>query len=236
MMTGADFLDRIVELADKSTQDAVYRAKALNWLRLVVKDLQARQDTWHWRWLEKTATFNTVDSQHTYDLPTDMDTHKVFSITDRTDDVTLKYMNYDRFTRLVADPSEDEGLPSTIYTLWSDYLKLYPIPDDIRTLYMDYVRVITEPADNTTEIDVPDKYTPVLIDGVMVYVFRYDPTLGDFMGQAQIYEMGVNRMLTENKLVLGDYSRTESHREKWARSNEIQGKNSACFPLGNESM
>ena len=139
-MTGAQFLDFLcgksgqIGLLRKNTGDTSYRAFMLECLNLVLKDIQTKQVNWHWRFLERIAVAPTVADQMDYSLPTisggsafDIDTHKVFAVYDRTQDITYHYTPYERFIRLVADPTNNKG-SSCIWTLWANKLKLYPVP------------------------------------------------------------------------------------------------------------
>jgi len=219
-------------LMDKSSSDAKYRASALGWLNLIIQDIQNRQQNWHWRWLEKTATTSTVASQLNYELPTDIDTNKVLQVYDQTNDFTYRFIPYDRFKRMVADPSNNTGDPKS-WTLWANELLLYPVPLSVITVFMDYVSILTDASDNSTELSIPDKYRSVIIDGVLTYAYKFDPEMGNWQNQEAIYEIGIKKMLQDNQSNPAEIVKSESHRYRLMR-NKIDGRNSEYFPLAED--
>lgn len=225
-MTGKQFLNIICGstsafgLSDKNPNDARYRATALGWLNLVLKDIQNRQQNFHFRWLEKTATTTTVSGQHTYDLPADCDTSKVLNLYDRTNDITLKYQEYNRFTELVPDPSEDSG-DAYWWTFWANTIRLYPVPDSAYTLYLDYVKNITELADDDNTTDVPSKYDNLIISGAMVYVYKFDPKMGNWQTEKQSYELEIQKMIQDNAQMIASKGVPVSHRERRSQRGDM---------------
>lgn len=232
-MTGAQFLDFIVGksgqigMLQKNVNDTSYRAFMLSCLNLVLKDISNRQQQWHWRWLEKTATAPTVASQHTYDVPSDLDTNKILAVYERTNDITMKFMPYDKFVRLVADPSADSG-NAVIWTFYANTLRLYPVPSAVLTMYMDYIKTITALADSAGTTDVPAKYDTVIIDGALVYAYKFDKNMGDWAKQQVVFEAGVTRMIQDNNMSIGELAISESHRTRIARGT-LEG--AAVMPL-----
>ena len=229
-MTGQAFLDLLVGtnsrigLLDANASDTAYRALVLEWLNLVLKDISNRQQDWHWRFLEKTATAPTVADQLDYDLPADIDTDKIFSVFDRTNNITYTYMEHDKFLRAYPNPSLNTGNPS-IFTVWADVIKLYPIPSSVFTLFMKYIKTITLLADDSESTNVPAKYDTVIIDGVLMWAYKLDPQKGNSSEQARIYEYGaggspgnakggVQGMVEDNRMMISELSVTESHRTK----------------------
>ena len=232
-MTGKQYLDFLcgksgqIGLLDKNVSDSSYRAFMLDCLNLVLKDIQNRQINWHWRFLEKTATAPTVASQIDYDLPTDIDTNKLFALYDRTNDRTYKYIPYEKFVKFVADPSNSTG-QAIWWTLWASMIKLWPIPSSVITFYLDYVALATAWTDAATSNEVPAKYDNVIIDGALVYAYMFDPELGDKASKTNDYERGVQKMIQDNNLMINDGGETESHRVR--RFGADNGKHGA-FPL-----
>jgi len=212
--SGSQLLDLALRLADKSSADSAYRTLALDWFNLVLDDLASRQISYHWRWLEKTATTPTVSGQHAYDLPADCDTNKILNVYDRTNDITLKYVDYNTFVKYVADPSADAG-DATLYTFFAGTLRLYPVPDSAVTIYLDYVARITKLADDAVTIELPEKYEDVLIQGFLKYAYGFDRELGDYTAQVQIYEKKVDDMIRENGMMPGETVQGESHRTRY---------------------
>jgi len=236
--SGQEFLNilcgssTIEGLTDRNPEDSRYRATMLGWLNLVLKDIQNRQQGWHWRWLEKTATASTVAGQHSYDLPDDIDTNKMFALYDRTNDNTYTFVPYDRFVRLFPDPSNEQGTPRW-WTFWANTIRLYPVPASAFTFYLDYIKnitLLTDDASSTT--DVPEKFDEVIIDGALVYAYRFDPSLGDWKSQQQLYEAGIQKMINDNRMMINELAESESHRLKRGR-NLIDGRNSLYFPMPN---
>ena len=219
-MTGADFLNTLCGsstvhgLLDKNVLDTKYRATMLGWLNLTLKDIANRQVNWHWRWLEKTSTAPTVADQMDYDLPTDIDTNKLFAIYDRTTDRTYKYVPYERFISQVPDPTNSAG-DTIIWTFWAKAIKLYPIPDSVITFYLNYVGLATAWTDAATSNELPTKYDQIIIDGALVYAYKFDPDMGDWKTQQMAYEAGVQRMIQDNNMMIADRGETGSHRIKY---------------------
>jgi hypothetical protein len=239
-MTGEGLLDIIIAHCDKNSSDSSYRALALKWLNLIVKDIQSRQDGFHWRFLETTEDFDTVVDQFEYDFGTiltaTIDTTKVVHVYEKTNDVTLKYVPYERFRELVADETEDTGEPSTVFTLFKSRLMLFPVPSAVITHYIDFISIMGDVSDDTTELSIPDKYQKVVIDGILTYAYQFDPELGDRTAQEVIYENGMARMIRENRSVIAEDMMPVSHRERHGRKRSIDGRLSLLFPLDNTSM
>lgn len=225
-MQGSAFLDilcgssTIEGLLDKSSADTKFRLTCLGWLNLVLKDIQNRQQNWHWRFLEKTATASTVASQHTYDPPADIDTNKIVAIYDRTYDRTYTFRPYEDFVRLIADPTNDSG-QSYIWTWFAGSIRLWPVPASAWTMYLDYISLTTALTDAAVSCEIPAKYDPVIIDGVLTYGYRFDPELGDSIKQQALYEAGVNRMIKDNFMVIAEIMQSQSHRTRSGELTEI---------------
>lgn len=238
-MTGSEVLDDFLKIMDKNSNDTEYRALALIWLDLVFKDIQNRQKGFHWRFLEGTDNFDTAANDFDYVLttiitPDVIDTTKVIHVYDKTNDRTYKYVPYDRFRRRIADETADTGEPY-IFSIWSDDLLLYPVPDGIVTTYIDYVKMITAAADSSATCTIPDKYKNVVYDGLKVHGFQFDPDMGDWKAQQQIYEAGIQRMKDENAVVVSDMGRPVSHRAKHMMKDDVDGMKSVYFPIEDAS-
>lgn len=241
-MQGRELLDivcsssTVLGLSDKSSDDTVWRNTVLGWANLVKNDISNRQQTFHWRWLEKTSTTATVADQHSYDLPGDIDTSKIFAIYERTNDVTYQFIPYQKFVNLVANPSNDIGDPARWFTLWATTLRLYPVPSSVITIFLDYIKTITDIADDGVAIEIPEKYNTVLIDGILTYIYRFDPQLGDQSFQSQLYENGLAKMIKDNNQMIAENTMPTSHRERFLRRFEVNGRNSTFFPLGRQNI
>uniref|UniRef100_A0A6M3KPE7 Uncharacterized protein n=1 Tax=viral metagenome TaxID=1070528 RepID=A0A6M3KPE7_9ZZZZ len=203
----------VLGLSDKNVNDTVWRATVLGWINLVNKDISNRQQNFHWRWLEKTVTAPTAIGQHSYDKPIDMYMNKMFSVYDRTNNRTYIFKPYDEFVNLIPNPSLSSGSPGW-HTLFAGTIRLYPIPASIFTFFMDYGRRISSISDNATTIDIPDNYEDVVINGAMIYIYKFDPDMGDWKAQQQIYEAGIDRMIRDNNMSPSEKSQPQSHRNK----------------------
>ena len=234
-MTGATLLTNFLIRADKNSNDTGYRALALIWLDDIIKDIQNRQTNFHWRFLEKTATASTVIDQHSYDLPSDIDTNKIIAIYDRTEDITYRFMPYERFVRYVADPSNSTG-QSTIWTFFATTLRLYPVPDSEWTFFLDYIKIMSDGADSSATLDIPDKYKNIIIDGMLEKAFQFDPELGNTQIQRAIYEADVARMIMDNIQMPAEVQKSTSHRERYNRKGDLDGANSFLFPLASDNF
>ena len=85
-MTGEGLLTDLLVLAEKNSDDVEYRAMGLIWLDLIIKDIQNRQQSFHWRFLETTTTFNTAADDFDYVISTiasDMENNCGLSMWDR---------------------------------------------------------------------------------------------------------------------------------------------------------
>ena len=225
-MSGKDFLDilcgssTIEGLLDKNPNDIRYRVGCLNWLNLVLKDISTRQNSFHWLFLEKSATAPTVVDQHTYDPPIDIDTNKMFAIYDRTKDRTYKFVPYSKFVRYVPDPANYRG-DIIIWTFFANTIRMLNIPTSVFTMYMDFIKTITLFSDNATSFtDIPAKYDSVILNGALVYGYRFDPELGDWEKQQAIFEIGITNMVRENSMMIAELPETQSHR---TRGNDLGG-------------
>ena len=222
-MTGQNFLNVVcgsstVEgLLRYDPNDAKARVTVLGWLNLVLKDLANRQQNFHWRFLEKQATFNTAASDFDYALATiavDIDTTKFVNVYDKTDDNTYIYKPYEEFRKLIADETISTG-SRFWYSIFAGNLLLWPLPAGIVSTSIDYVRVFTDATDAATAIDVPSKYDPVLVDGVLVYAQMFDPKrVNPAINFQSKYEDGVRRMIQDNSMIIDDMPRLGSHRSR----------------------
>ena len=239
-MTGEGILDFILSHCDKNSSDTSYRALALNWLNLIMKDIQARQQGFHWRFLEVLGdSFSTAADDYDYALSTTLtssiDTTKIIHVYDKTNDITYKFVPYDRFRQYVADETNDTG-QSAFFSIFADNLLLYPVPDSTVTTYVDYVKLITDATDATTVLDIPSKYEKVVIDGILEFAYQFDPELGARGDQHTVYEQGIDRMISENQQIIAEISQPVSHRAKYRMKGDVDGKNSLYFPLANDNM
>lgn len=192
------------------TTDTNYRVMALDWLNRILRDIAGRHSDWNW--LQKSATFNTVADQMSYDLPTDLldGGFKIYDMRQKESPSPIVYIDQRRFDELEPDPTDSSGNPF-YYTLYADTLRLWPVPDDVYAIYMRYVKNITTMTDGATTCETPVQYDDVVVDGMKVHAFRYEPEWGDTTKQKIIYESGIQRMIRDNDLTLDDDGVTERH-------------------------
>ena len=214
-MNGQDFINQIFEDLDKvdvQSTDTTYRAIVLNWLNRVLKNIATMQDGFHWRFLEKTATFETVEDQHSYDLPSDIDGYKVFDVRQKEDDIKIEYRTQQWFDENFPDPTVTGG-NAYYYTLWASAIKLLPIPSSAFDVYMRYIKTptaLTDDSDSTT--DVPSKWDDVIIQGVLAKAYKMERRLQDSLDAKNDFLAGIERMKSDNETII-DYNHVaDSHR------------------------
>ena len=184
---------------------------ALDWLNRTARKIAGSDP--HWRFLEKTATFSTVASQMSYDLPSDIDLsgNKIISLKQNESPTKLIYIDQRSFDSLEPDPTTSSGYPYW-YTTYGKYLRLYPVPDSAITIYMRYIKTIDNFADNSTEhADLPDKWQDVVLDGMKIHAFRYEPEWGNADNQMVVFEAGLKKMRDDNKITIDDDQVSWSH-------------------------
>ena len=171
-MTGASILNFILSQTDKNSNDTAYRALALSWLKLVIKDIAGRQDNFHWRFLEvREKLVELTADTFSYDLATiaaDFDTTKALTVYDKINDIPLDFIDYMRFKQLIADETINSG-DATMYTIFANALLLFPVPD---------FDAITGTADGTTANKLVDSTATFITDGVKVGMRATDTVSG----------------------------------------------------------
>lgn len=209
--SGSAFIDQLMESVGKiqtKTTDTNYRIIATNWFNQVIRDISSREK--RWKWLEKTSTFPTVESQLSYDLPSDIDGYNIFSLKQTETPITLKYIDQRRFDQLEPDPTETEADPE-FYTVYASSLRLFPTPSQEITMTLRYLKTATALADDDETLDIPEKWDSVLLDGAKVHAFNYEPEWGSPKTQIQLYEAGIARMLQDNSNIQDDDGVSETH-------------------------
>lgn len=240
-MTGEILINDLIAVMEKSSNEPStsggYREVALVWLKHIIKDIGNSQLSWHWRFLEKSATFPTVSGQHTYDQPDDIDTNKMFALYERTNDITYKFVDYNTFVRLVPDPSNHQGDPGRIWTFFGTTIRIFPVPNSVITVFLDYIRVMSNPTDDDTVLDIPDKYEDVVFKGMFEKAVRYDSDLGNLQLAKSEYRDALKRMKDENRMMIGDKrSMSISHKARHSGFHDHEGKNSIFLPLGGPNV
>jgi len=214
-MTGKDFIDQIMEDVDRfdnKTTDTVYRGIVLNWLNRALKNISTMQDGFHWRFLEKAATFETVADQLTYDLPSDIDGYKVFDLRQQTTDIKLLYKPQEWVDKYYPDPTNTSGNP-LIYTIYANQYKLIPIPSSVITMYERYVKTITALTDSAlSTTDIPAKWDDVIIQGALAKAYKFDKRLDDSVEAKNEFLLGIERMKLDNEAMIDHTPIAAGHR------------------------
>ena len=219
-MNGKDLIDSLMYDLDKFqnlTTDTDYRTMALDWINRIIDDIAAKQDQFHWRFLEATKTFSTVADQMSYDLPDDIDGYKILSLRDKTNDRKYTFIDQDDLDKNVPDPSESTGSPY-LYTLWANALKLWPIPSSVFTAYLRYIKTMTTLQDNTTVTsEIPDKWKNVVLSGAKELAYTFDKRFTEASLMAVKYANGVNDMKIDNEMIIDRLITAKSHRRTKGR-------------------
>jgi len=214
-MDGKSFIDQTMEDLDRfdnKVTDTTYRAIALNWLNRVLKNIGTMQDGFHWRFLEKTATFPTVTSQLTYDLPSDIDGYKVFDLRQQTTDVKLTFKPQEWIDLYWPDPTVTSGNP-LFYTLFASSMKLIPLPASAITMYIRYIKGITALTDSAaSSTDVPAKWDDVIIQGALAKAYKFDKRIEDSIDAQNQFEKGIERMQLDNECIIDNSPIAQGHR------------------------
>ncbi len=130
-MQGNLILDFILSQCDKNANDTAYRALALKWLNLILKDIDSRQDTYHYRFLEvKGYPFDLTADDFDYVLATiapSIDTTKIIHVYEKRNDITYRFIPYERFRQLVPNEARNTGT-TRWYSQFANNLLLYPVP------------------------------------------------------------------------------------------------------------
>lgn len=192
--------------------DTNFQALTTRWANRTLKEIwmgKGMDTTPDWWWLRLSYTFPTVADQMTYDLPTVIDGQKVFTVREKDNDQKLDFIDQRRFDKFIPDESIGSGSP-TAYTLWGrdattkkPYIRLYPVPDSVITMYIRFLGNLTmfdnDVATSTTE--VPDKYLPVVMDGVLEKFYTLHPEYGNTQIAMASFIKGIESMNEDNKSI-----------------------------------
>jgi len=164
----------VTEVDDIITDAKLTTAMVQRQVGIVKREIHQRTNQ---QFLKKEGTFDSVASQADYDLSasgsnlTDLDGQKVIRIRPPTTTFReIQYLPYDQFYQKIANWVDQFGDP--IYWTWEDYqiIRVNPIPNAIATYTIYYQKTMTEitdDSDDNTELDIPDKYRNVLVDGAL---------------------------------------------------------------------
>jgi hypothetical protein len=205
-MNGKEFIDALFYDIGKYQvliTDTNLRVIALSWLNRIKNEISSRHE--HWTWLEQTAIFNTVASQMTYDLPTDIDLsgNKVMDLRQKTSPAKLIYISQKRLDELDPNPTRT-GNP-THWTKWANQIRLYPIPSSVITMYLRYMLdKATDYNDEIVTSQIPVKFDWVVNAGMKKYAFAMFPRWGNVAEANSLFENGIGNMLSDNNIVLDD--------------------------------
>lgn len=193
------------------TTDTNLRLVILDWLNRTIRFISSKHK--HWTWLEKTAYFNTVASQMSYDMPSDIDLsgRKIFTLRQKDSPTKLTYIDQKYFDELEPNPT-GTGNPE-FYTIYASNLRLYPIPASAIVIYERYLKTITSLTDaSSSTTDIPEKFDEIILAGAKVHAFRMFPKWGDSKEQKIIFEAGIDDMIRDNNVALDDDGTQYKHR------------------------
>lgn len=213
-MTGQQFINSVMIDTDRYvnlTTDTDYRAMCLDWLNRVLKNIASMQDGFHWRWLEKTATFPTVAAQMSYDLPSDIDSQKIVSVTQSETDFKLNFIAQEDLDSWLPDPTGTNGNPR-MYTLYANSIRLIPIPNSVITITERYIKNITTLTDAAVSGDTPTKWDDIIIQGILAKAYRFDKRKDDAADANNQFLLGIERMKTDNSQIIDDAPVAKDHR------------------------
>jgi len=132
-------------------------------LDYVIKDIQNRQQSSHWKFLETIGTqVSLAADDFDYSLATisssTIDTTKLIHVYDKLNDRTYRFVDYSIFRQYIADETRRTG-DSWIFSIAGDNLLLFPIPD---------FTAITGTADATTANKLEDSSATFITDGISI--------------------------------------------------------------------
>jgi len=171
-MTGKGILDYILKVTEHNSDDADYRSLAFDWLKLIFKDIDNRQDGYHWKFLEVREKLIALTADtFGYALATiasDIDTTKVLTVYDKVNDRVITYVPYERFKELVADETTNSGDPQ-VFTIYAGQILLWPVPN---------FDAVTGTATATTALKLRDATATFITSGVKVGMQATDTVAG----------------------------------------------------------
>lgn len=146
---------------------------------------------------EKTATFQTVASTYSYELPAEFDALRLISIEDLNDQshTPLNRLTSFRYESLYQNATDAEAKP-TDYLREGTCIKLWPTPDDSYTITIKYWANLDDLSTGSTEPDVPREWHEVILYGA---VHRGFIKLKDF---AQANAIKAQQSILINNLVM----------------------------------
>lgn len=161
-MTGQALLNDLLKIADKNSSDTGYRALGLVWLDYVIKDIQNRQQSAHWKFLEVIGnTFSLIADDFDYafsSIASNIDTTKVMNVYDKINDRTYRFIPYDVFKQFVADEKNASGNPWN-FSIAGEQLLLWPVPN---------FTAITGTTDGDTADKLVDSTATFITDAIKV--------------------------------------------------------------------
>lgn len=164
-----------------------------------------------WWFLQVSFTFPTVADQMTYDLPSDIDGRKVFSLRQKVDDVKLQFVDQRVLDEFAPDPDDQSGggnpFQYTIYgrdgTTKNPYIRLFPIPSSVITMFLRYLRTMDtyDNADGSSTVILPSKYDSTLIKGILSKWYEFDPERGSAQSKLAEFIEGIKKADQDNKVI-----------------------------------
>jgi hypothetical protein len=155
--------------------------RLVNWIIRADLSLQSRFWDWRFLWAEAASPITTGTGTSTYAAPSDL---KVWN----RDSFYLDgqwisdVRDYD-----VRDFPRDgaQGVPSTIFIMPNNQIRLYPTPDDAYSLMFEYYRKPVEmPIANTSESIIPHHFSYAIVYLALSYYATFE-NAQDAMAKAQ---------------------------------------------------
>lgn len=150
-----------------------------------------------WKFMEGTATFNTVVGQKDYtlsDIATDVDT--IYSMYHT--DGPVKSLSRRELDQIDYDAAST-GVPYA-YVEWDGTLSLYPTPSDVRQITVRYLKGATELADTTNETPlIPRKFQDILVVGTALNFYEMDEDTTRYDRAIGKYEKMLSDMMSKNE-------------------------------------
>lgn len=155
--------------------------------------------------LEAIATANTVANQQDYSFPADMRNLRsvYYKDTGRLSYIKLKGYSLQEFDEFIDGWDGTEFTPGTpiIYTVFSNAIKLFPIPDESITsgLKLYYYRQPTDRVNDADVIDLPVGYHAAVVEYCLKQAYELDEDWTSVGNKAQEFNAAVSGQKAQEK-------------------------------------
>jgi hypothetical protein len=152
----------------------------------------------YWRFLESSASFNTVIGQESYSLANDCLPDRIISIRETSTPAILYRTDFKLIDVTQPDTSTMTNNTPISYYFFKNNLYLYPVPNSVITIRYRYYKIVTELVNPTDVPAIPEQWKWVLVNGILVRANQYlqDQNIGD--SQIQYYN-GLIQMRSANR-------------------------------------